>query len=150
MADAVSAPAPTAKKQKTFIVKPAKCIGCGTCEMTCAFYHQVNVGGRAMPGQTRIRVLHYSEDDHVPMVCYQCDHAACVEACRFDALARNAATNAVEVNYEACTRCGMCIAACPFGAMVNAPGIEAPVKCDLCGGDPQCAKFCPTQALSFK
>jgi len=24
---------------------------------------------------------------------------------------------------------------------------QAPAKCDLCDGDPQCVKFCPTQAL---
>jgi Fe-S-cluster-containing hydrogenase component 2 len=26
-------------------------------------------------------------------------------------------------------------------------GEEMPLKCDLCEGDPQCVKFCPTEAL---
>jgi Fe-S-cluster-containing hydrogenase component 2 len=26
---------------------------------------------------------------------------------------------------------------------------QFPLKCDLCGGDPQCVKFCPTEALVF-
>jgi ferredoxin len=26
---------------------------------------------------------------------------------------------------------------------------QFPLKCDLCGGDPQCVKFCPTEALVY-
>ena len=38
--------------------------------------------------------------------------------------------------------------ACPFGAMHIGPRGRAE-KCDLCGGDPLCAQFCPRGALRF-
>jgi Fe-S-cluster-containing hydrogenase component 2 len=30
------------------------------------------------------------------------------------------------------------------------PVEKVALKCDLCGGDPQCARFCPSRALIFR
>jgi carbon-monoxide dehydrogenase iron sulfur subunit len=39
--------------------------------------------------------------------------------------------------------------ACPYGCIVvSAKGYAE--KCDLCGGDPECVKFCLTGALKFE
>jgi Fe-S-cluster-containing hydrogenase component 2 len=35
-----------------------------------------------------------------------------------------------------------CLEACPFGAVSFDHEHETAIKCDLCGGDPKCAKFC--------
>ena len=43
----------------------------------------------------------------------------------------------------------MCIAVCPFGAMSFDVLSEKVIKCDLCGGDPVCVKFCETQAIKY-
>ena len=42
-----------------------------------------------------------------------------------------------------------CVKACPFGAMRVDPHTGHVFKCDLCEGDPECAKWCPTGALQF-
>ena len=38
---------------------------------------------------------------------------------------------------------------CPFGAITYDTDRRSLMKCDLCGGDPQCVRFCPTDALKF-
>ena len=39
--------------------------------------------------------------------------------------------------------------ACPFGAISVDPLTDRIIKCDLCLGDPACAKFCPTGAIEY-
>ena len=41
--------------------------------------------------------------------------------------------------------CGLCIAACPEAAPLRGADGKV-VKCDLCGGDPQCVKACARQS----
>ena len=43
----------------------------------------------------------------------------------------------------------MCVVACPFGNIYFDSVSTYPVKCDLCGGDPRCVKFCPSGAISW-
>lgn len=43
----------------------------------------------------------------------------------------------------------MCMVSCPFGAISYDGDRKSVVKCELCGGDPQCVRFCPTGALKF-
>lgn len=42
----------------------------------------------------------------------------------------------------------MCMLACPFGCIVVSDKGYAE-KCDLCGGDPECVKFCASGAIRF-
>ncbi len=46
-----------------------------------------------------------------------------------------------------CIVCKMCVSACPLGNMAFSPRTRKVFKCDMCGGDPQCALFCPTGAI---
>ena len=65
------------------------------------------------------------------------------------AISRDDATRAMRVNPDLCIGCGMCMIACPLGGIsVNAEVGQA-VKCDLCAGDPLCAKFCGYGALTY-
>ena len=46
----------------------------------------------------------------------------------------------------------MCVSACPLGNMSYSPRTQQVFKCDMCigtGKEPQCAKFCPTGAISL-
>ncbi len=138
---------------KRLFVTPGRCIGCRGCEIACAFAHPVRrPGGHRpsdQPGKSRIRTFPMSAERHVPVVCLQCEEAACQAVCPTGALQRNEASGAIEVLTERCVRCMMCVVACPFGNVHDEPAMREIVKCDLCGGDPACAKFCPTAALEY-
>ena len=43
----------------------------------------------------------------------------------------------------------MCMQACPFGGTSFDPVESRILKCDLCGGDPECVKYCPSGALKY-
>ena len=69
--------------------------------------------------------------------------------CPVDAITKNAATGAMEVNEQTCVGCKVCTIACPFGTINYNRDTGKVVKCDLCGGDPQCAEACPTGAITY-
>ncbi|HWR82957.1 MAG TPA: 4Fe-4S dicluster domain-containing protein [Candidatus Deferrimicrobium sp.] len=130
-----------------FIVIPDLCTGCLTCELACSFAHPVE----GKPGRTRIVVYTTPVKElWIPVVCLQCDDPACVRSCLVDALRRNPATGAIELHQDKCVKCLACVAACPFGCSLLDGRHNLIVKCDLCSGDPVCAHFCPTKALSFR
>ncbi len=53
----------------------------------------------------------------------------------------------VLVDEEKCTACGTCERSCPFEVIRIR---EVAKKCDLCGGDPVCVKFCPYGAIRYE
>ncbi|MFW9994528.1 MAG: hydrogenase iron-sulfur subunit, partial [Candidatus Odinarchaeota archaeon] len=58
-----------------------------------------------------------------------------------------------QVNQDLCTHCGICITACPYGAMkavqVPNPGIIAQVNEVICMGCGQCVSTCPVSAIDI-
>ena len=125
-----------------FVINPTLCTGCRTCELACSFTHTVD----GKPGKSRIYPLGGGAKDlWVPVACLQCEDPACAKAIRL-----NPETGAMELDKERCIRCMACVAACPFGCSLYDSYNNLVVKCDLCGGDPVCAHFCPTKALEFK
>ena len=126
-------------------VTPGRCIGCRTCEVACAFKHTSG----EMLGRSRVQVRTVGKDVYVPILCLQCEEAACVKACPVFALWRNPDTGAIDVQTDRCVRCNACVPACPFGNVAVETPVKAVIKCDVCGGDPACAQFCPTRALEY-
>jgi Fe-S-cluster-containing hydrogenase component 2 len=68
--------------------------------------------------------------------------------CPTNAINLNRETGAKEVDQELCIGCRLCTLSCPFGLIVMGAAQKA-VKCDLCGGDPECVKACTYGALEF-
>ena len=131
--------------QKTLLITPSRCTACRTCELACSFKH----AGPAGLGISRIRAFMFGEGKNQILTCFQCDDAACVKVCPVTALVRNDATGAIEVIEDRCIGCGLCSLACPFGHMAHDGRMAIAIKCDLCGGQPACATFCPTRTLEY-
>jgi len=132
--------------EKIIVVDHAKCTGCRLCELVCSVVHH----GVSNPEKSRIRIIKWeSEGVYVPTVCQQCEDAPCMTACPHKAIFRDADTDAVLIDYSKCIGCRFCVAVCPFGAMVYNSAEKKVFKCDLCGGNPQCVRFCDVKAVSF-
>ena len=54
------------------------------------------------------------------------------------------------VKNELCNGCEACVVACPIGAPVLDKDSNIIVKCDLCGGDSECVKWCSNETLILK
>ncbi len=132
---------------KSLVVDAAKCTGCGSCELACSL---ANTGEFDL-SRSRIQVLSFEPDfERVPIVCRQCYRPACAEICPTDAISRDEATGIVKVSPERCNGCAACEEACPFGAIAFSGKERKAVKCELCGGSPQCVGFCTIEALTFQ
>jgi Fe-S-cluster-containing hydrogenase component 2 len=132
--------------QRSLRFDVGKCTGCLQCEIACSYAKE----GLFNPAKSRIKVFHFhSEARFVPFTCTQCAEAWCAMTCPVDAIQVNDVTGAKEVNDKACVGCKVCTISCPFGAVNYDRATAKVVKCDLCAGDPECVKACPTQAIGF-
>ena len=116
----------------------ARCSGCRRCEIVCSLSHE----GRIWPEASRVRVFMLVPGVEVPHLCAQCHDYPCIEACPAGALSVNKETEAVVVDKEKCTACGLCIDACPGKVPYLHPGENYAVICDLCEGKPKCVEAC--------
>ena len=91
----------------------------------------------------------HQEGRFVPYTCTQCAEAWCLHTCPVDAIVLNTVTGAKEIVGNRCVGCKVCTIACPFGTVNYNHDSGIVQKCDLCGGDPECAKACPTNAIIY-
>ena len=151
------------------------CIGCHSCAVVCkqennvglgTFYNKVLTVG---PSGTYPDLEMY----YLPVACQHCDNPSCLNVCPTGATYKDD-KGRVEIDYEKCIGCRMCMAACPYNARVfnwnepvRDPGFnygdkDVPVrgkgvveKCTLCkertdrGDEPMCVACCPTRARTF-
>ena len=158
-----------------------RCIGCHTCANACKMQNNVPMGmlwNRVLtedcdvvdgavgsyPGLSRT---------YLPIACQHCENAACLKVCPTGATYKDD-KGRVEIDYEKCIGCRMCMAACPYNARVfnwsepvrepdfNYGDADVPVrgkgiveKCTLCkertdrDEEPMCVVCCPTHARIF-
>ncbi len=127
------------KEEVIWIVRDyLRCSGCRRCEIVCSLNHE----GKMWPEASRIRVFMLVPGVEIPHLCAQCHDYPCVSACPANALSVDNDTSAVLVDKEKCISCGKCIDECPGNIPFLHPGDNKAVICDLCAGDPQCAKVC--------
>lgn len=131
--------------QMVLKVIPERCAGCRVCQLICSLFHfKVN-----NPKKSRIGVQTLFPEPGVnkPIVCRQCKNPACMEVCPTGAI--TVEDGIVKLDEEKCDGCLACVDACPFGALFTHPDIPYPLKCDLCGGNPQCIIMCPKEAIKL-
>ena len=129
----------------SWIIDPLKCTGCKTCEVVCSLYHHNEVN----PSRSRIKIAKWEDKGiDVPVVCQHCEIPLCMENCPTGALYRNEEDGFVSYRKDLCIGCKLCLLVCPCGG-INLCDDGSILKCDLCGGDPNCAKFCIPKAIEF-
>lgn len=119
-------------------VEREKCTGCLLCEITCSLMHHGVVQRKASAIQVQLSDL--DQRPHKPIVCRQCKKMVCLRAeeKEYDE------TLKTKFNWEDNNRRSQ---NCIFNALFPFNGEL--IHCDLCQGDPECVKSCPTGALGI-
>ncbi len=119
-----------------------RCIACRACEVACEREHH---------GVSNVRVVVIEGMGSAPISCRHCGNSPCAAVCPHKALS-STPDGVVVLHRDRCTTCGLCIFACPFGAISLKDRTIA--KCDLCahrralGAAPACISTCPTGAVT--
>ena len=158
-----------------------RCTGCNTCAVACKMQNNVPMG------MMWVRVINEGCDAEVgvqgtypnlsrttiPVACQHCENPACQKVCPTGATYKDD-KGRVEIDYDKCIGCRMCMAACPYNARVfnwdepkrdpdfNYGDKDVPVrpkgvaeKCTLCkertdrGEEPMCVRCCLSKARVF-
>lgn len=121
-------------------IEPKFCTNCNICELICSFkkFKVFN------PSISLIRIRYNYELGFLEkaIICNQC--GTCLSVCPTGAL--EAKDGVIYLDHSRCNGCLACVNVCPRDAFVVVNGM--PYKCDLCGGNPQCVKYCTRGALS--
>jgi len=136
-------------ESRVLVHDSSKCTACTTCMIACSMKHF----GVADYEKSFIKIIFN------PIVkafeaayCHHCDEPYCLNICPVNAIYKDNlpdGTVIVRISTLKCIGCGSCRLACPMSIPHEDPVMRVAVKCDLCDGDPECVKACPTQALRF-
>jgi Fe-S-cluster-containing dehydrogenase component len=133
------------RRNRCILFDPAKCTGCGTCEMICSTRNVARVA----PASASVRVItDENRGRNLAVLCQHCRKPLCLEACPTRAIEKGE-DGIVRINDIFCVDCGLCTMACPEAAPLKDPVSLEIRKCDLCEGDPLCVRHCPEEALTW-
>ena len=158
-----------------------RCIGCHTCANACKMQNNVPDGmlwNRVLTEgcdviDGALGIYPNLERTYIPVACQHCENPAGLRVCPTGATYKDD-KGRVEIDYDKCTGCRMCMAACPYNARVfnwsepvrdpdfNYGDKDVPVrpkgvteKCTMCkertdrGEEPMCVICCPPGARLF-
>jgi len=157
------------------VVDLNRCTGCMTCVVACK---EENLTRPAVWWKRILEIENASLDTitYLSHACMHCDKPFCAPACPANAI-KERPDGIVLIDQKACTGCGDCIKACPYGVITINPTqdyfqgetipygktgethrVQIPKKaskCTLCvhrieqGKEPICVSGCPSRAKTF-
>lgn len=138
------------------LVDLKSCVGCQTCHVACKAENDVPPGVyRTWVKQVEKGTFPAVRKHFIPMMCNQCENAACTTVCPVEATYHNE-VGIVVVDPHRCIGCGYCMAACPYAMRFIHPTRNIAQKCDWCWnrvsadqGPPACVQACPGGTLVF-
>jgi len=153
-------PEPVAKetppKRWGMLVDQRRCIGCHSCTIACKSENNVPPGfWRSWIKGIQKGSFPDAGNLYLRRLCNQCDVPPCCQVCPVQATVRREEDGIVVMYYGKCIGCGMCVAACPYGARFFNPFRQTADKCDFCvaridvGLRPACVEACVSGALVF-
>ena len=100
-----------------------RCIGCNTCVNACKMQNSVPMGMHWNRVLTEgCEVFDGAEGTYpnltrtyIPLACQHCENPACLRVCPTGATYKDD-KGRVEIDYDKCIGCRMCMGACPYGA----------------------------------
>lgn len=128
---------------KVLVVRQELCTGCMACVEACSLSHE----GKTSYRRSRISIAgDKSKAVFVPLMCEMCK-AHCQYVCPEGAISFNERLGQPVIDAEKCNGCMKCVRECPFQGITYDRLNHKALMCDLCDGDPVCAKVCQPGAL---
>lgn len=131
--------------QKSITLLQDKCTDCKICELLCSATRE-HVFNR---GKARLHVERQGLLDVSLSICHLCESPACVTSCPTRAVEVSDGLHLVHISPADCISCGLCVRACPHGALSLWQPKRVPIICDFCAGHPKCVDGCPWSALVY-
>ena len=120
-----------------------KCVGCQACMFACSrrFGH-----GGLDKSAIHVRSLGGFEKGFVVVVCRACSDPPCAKGCPTQALKPRQGGGVILI-WSKCIGCGLCVEACPIGAVFWDDENNKPLICVHCG---YCVDFCPYGVITLE
>ncbi len=135
-------------KQLGFLFNADRCIGCNSCTLACLNEHHQDTN------ESYRRVVLFNNHHFLSISCNHCASPECFRVCPSGAFTKRQ-DGIVELDNSLCNGCGICVTACPYGAIQYNARKRKVEKCNLCSDQqekgilPSCVQACTTSALSM-
>ncbi|WP_280769696.1 4Fe-4S dicluster domain-containing protein [Salipaludibacillus daqingensis] len=135
--------------QYGFLFQPDRCVSCHSCVIACLNEH------RQTTKQSFRRIVDVNGEYNLSLSCNHCDSPECFRVCPENAFSKRR-DGIVDLDQTRCNGCGLCLTACPYGALQFNDLLKKVDKCNFCsdrqklGELPACVDACTTSALLFK
>ena len=128
---------------KAIVPFQEKCTGCRICEQTCSLRHFKVLN----PMRSRIQIHKMSLETDLPVICNHgiACNKECIDVCPVNCIVMEG--DIVKIVEADCISCKACVSACPYDSIHMHDAVA--IKCDLCGGGPECVQVCSLGAIRY-